>query len=147
VLSFPKATLIKPPTGWPVKERWDRAAERLHGIALVQLLRDGRPAWEIARRMNAVLGGRELFSDALQDAVWLRLLFGAAGFEPDFSIRRNDARILISQAAADRGLDETTYARAEASAAELEPRLHRAEADARHLAFVWNIIARATLAT
>ena len=53
--------------------------------------------------MNTVLSGRELFSDALQDEAWLRLLFDAAGLDPTFTIRRTDARILISQVAADRG--------------------------------------------
>jgi hypothetical protein len=137
--------LIKPPAEWPVKESWDRAAERLHGIALAQLWRDGRPVWEVARRMNAVLAGQELFSDAPQDETWLRLLFDAAGFEPTFIIRRTDARILISQAAADRGLDEAAYARAKALAAEMAPRRHRAEADARHLAVLWHIVALGTL--
>jgi hypothetical protein len=137
--------LIKPPDDWPVRESWDRAAERLHGIGLAQLWRDGRPAWEVAQRMNAVLGGRELFSDAPQDETWLRLLFDAAGFEPTFTIRRTDARVLISQAAADRGLDEAAYARAEALATETAPRRHRAEADARHLALIWHIVALGNL--
>jgi hypothetical protein len=63
--------------------------------------------------MNMALGGRELFSDAPQDEAWLRLLFDAAGCEPSFTIRRTDARVLISHAAADRGLDEAAYAHAE----------------------------------
>ena len=138
--------LIRPPEDWPVKASWDRAAERLHGITLAQLWRDGRPTWEVARRMNTVLDGRELFSDALQDEAWLRLLFDAAGLDPTFTIRRTDARILISRVAADLGMDEATYARAKALAAELAPRRHRAEADARHLAVFWNIVARGTLA-
>lgn len=96
--------------------------------------------------MNAVLDGRELFSDALQDEAWLRLLFDAAGIEPTFVVRRTDARILISQAAADRGLDEAAYARVKILAAKMAPRPHRAEADARHLALLWNMIAWGTLA-
>jgi hypothetical protein len=138
--------LIKPPAEWPVKASWDRTAERLHGIAFSQLWWDGRPVGEVAQRMNMALGGRELFSDAPQDEVWLRLLFDAAAFEPAFTIRRTDARVLISQAAADNGLDEPAYARAKAIATETAPRRHRAEADARHLAVLWNIIARGSLA-
>lgn len=137
--------LIKPPAEWPIKESWDRAAERLHGIALAQLWRDGRPVWEVAQRMNAVLNGRELFSDAPQDEAWLQLLFDAAGFEPAFTIRRTDARVLIAQAAANRGLDEVAYARAKTLAAETAPRRHRAEADARHSAVFWHIVALGTL--
>jgi hypothetical protein len=92
--------LIRPPAEWPVKESWDRVAERLHGITLLQLSREGRPAWEVARRMNAVLIERELFSDTLQDEAWLRLLFDAAGLDPAFTVRRTDARVLISRIAA-----------------------------------------------
>lgn len=138
--------LIKPPGDWPVKESLGRAAERLHGVALAQLWRDGRPVWDVARRMNAAPGGRELFSDAPRDETWPRLLFDAAGSEPTFTIRMTDARVLISQAAVDRGLDEAACARAKARAAEIAPRRHRAEADARHLAVFWNIVARGTLA-
>jgi hypothetical protein len=138
--------LIRPPAEWPVKESWDLAAERLHGITLSQLSREGRPAWEVARRMNAVLIERELFSDALQDEAWLLLLFDAAGLDPAFTVRRTDARILISCTAADRRMDEARYARAEALAAERAPRRHRAEADARHLAVFWNIVTRESLA-
>jgi hypothetical protein len=36
--------LIRPPAEWPVKESWDRVAERLHGITLLQLSRKGRPS-------------------------------------------------------------------------------------------------------
>src|SRR5260221_1777642 len=85
------------PAEWPVKESWDRAAERLHGITLSQLSREGRPAWEVAWRMNAVLSERELFSDALQYEAWLRLLFDAAGLDPAFTVRRTDARVLTSR--------------------------------------------------
>lgn len=132
--------LVMPPPEWPVKESWDRAAERLHGIAFRQLWSDGRPAEEIARRMNMALGGRELFSDAPQDEAWLRLLFDAAGFEPTFAIRRTDVRVLISRVATERGMDEVAYGRAKALATEMAPRRHRAEADARHLALLWSIV-------
>jgi F0F1-type ATP synthase epsilon subunit len=89
-----------------------------------------------------VLQGRELFSDAPHDEAWLRLLFDAAGFDTTLMVRRTDARILISQAAADSELDEAAYERAKAQATELAPRRHRAEADARHLAVLWNIVTR-----
>src|ERR1700736_2500361 len=55
--------LIKPPADWNIKAVWDPHAEKVHGITLTQLLRDGRPPLEIAARMNDVLSGRELFSD------------------------------------------------------------------------------------
>jgi hypothetical protein len=136
--------LIKPPAEWPVKESWDRAIERLHGMALVQLRGDGCRAWGIARHTNMALGGRELFSDAPQDEAWLRLSFDAAGLEPTLTIRRTDARVLISRAAAHCGPDEAACVRARALATGTAPRRHRAEADARNLAVRWNIVAPGT---
>lgn len=116
-----------------------RAAERLHGITLLRLWTDGRPVWEIAQRTNEALDGRELFSDAPQDETWLRLLFGAAGLEPTFILRKTDARVLIPNAP----LTAAWIRRARALAAEMAPRRHRVEADARHLVVLWNITAYA----
>lgn len=133
--------LIKPPEFWPVKESWERSAERLHGISLDRLKQEGRPAWEVAQRMNAALAGRELFSDAPPyDETWMQQLFDAAGLEPTFTIRQMDARVLIRQAAIERGLDEAAFERAKTMASELAPRRHRAEADARNLAELWNFV-------
>jgi DNA polymerase III epsilon subunit-like protein len=137
--------LIRPPQEWPINESWDEQAEGIHGITLYQVQREGRPAWEIAKRMNAALAGRELFSDAAQDETWLRLLFDAAGIDPTFTIRRTDATVLISRAAAERGMSEAAYERAKGMAAELAPRRHRAEADARHLAVLWRLVAAEVL--
>ena len=137
--------LIKPPENWRVKESWDRAAERLHGISLAYLQSEGRPVREIALRMNEALGGRDLFSDAREDEVWLQLLFDAADLQPTFKVHRTDGRVLISQAAVTSGVDDTAYASAKAFAAETAPRQHRAEADARHLAVLWNIVTQKAL--
>ena len=137
--------LIEPPEDWPVKESWDRAAEKLHGISLAHLRLEGRPVLEVAQRMNPALDGRELFSDAREDEAWLKLLFTTAGVEPTFRISKIDARVLISQAAAESGLDEAASACAKALAIEIAPRRHRAEPDARHLAALWNIVTRKTL--
>jgi hypothetical protein len=56
--------LVKPPLHWDMLSVWDPDAEKLHGISLEQLHAQGRPPFEVARRMNEVLSGRELFSDA-----------------------------------------------------------------------------------
>ena len=81
--------LVRPPLHWDMKPVWDPDAEKLHGISLEQLLAQGRPPFEVARRMNAVLAGRELFSDApADDERWLRIIFDEAGLDPAFTIRR-----------------------------------------------------------
>jgi hypothetical protein len=138
--------LVRPPPEWLVEEHWDPAAQALHGISPGQLRSHGRTVSEIAQRMNRVLDGRELFSDSPLDAVWLRRILEEAGVDPSFTIRRMDAEVLISELAANRGLDAGAYARAKTVAAQLAPLRHRAEADARYWAILWNVIEWGTLA-
>jgi hypothetical protein len=132
--------LVIPPLEWAIMESWDRGAQRLHGIALADLYQHGRRPAEVARRMNEALDGRGLFSDDRYDAVWLRLLFDAAGLSPLFVIATTNARELIAQAATEHGLSDDACNRARALADAKEPCRHRAEADARHLAVLWSII-------
>jgi hypothetical protein len=136
--------LVLPPRDWPVEESWDPAAEALHGISLDYLRQHGRPIREIAQRMNHALDGRELYSDSPLDGVWLKRILDEAGIEPAFTIGRIDAEALISELAVDRGLGASAYARAKALAAQLAPLQHRAEADVRYWAILWNIVARGT---
>ena len=49
--------LVKPPLHWDMQPVWDPDAEKLHGISLAQLHAQGRPPFEVARRMNGVLAG------------------------------------------------------------------------------------------
>jgi hypothetical protein len=81
-----------------------------------------------------------LFSDSPLDEVWLTRILTEAGLDRSFTIRRMDAEVLIFKVAADRGLDAGGYAQAKTVAARLAPRVHRAEADARNLAVLWNIV-------
>jgi hypothetical protein len=91
--------------------------------------------------MNEVLAGRELFSDApADDERWLRIIFEEAGPDPTFTIRRTNADVLIAQLAAKLGWDSAGYEGAKAEADRISPRMHRAEADARHWAVLWRMI-------
>jgi len=120
---------------------WDPDAEKLHGISLKQLHVHGHPPFEVARRMNEVLAGRELFSDApADDERWLRIIFDEAGLDPAFTVRRTHADVLIAPLAAKLGWDSASYVAAKAETDRISPRTHRAEADARHLAVLWHII-------
>ena len=132
--------LVRPLPEWLADDRWDPVAEELHGITLPRLRREGRPVWEIAMRMNQALAGRELVSDSAWDEGWVRQLFDGAGSEVDFTIRRIDADVLIRKLAIDRGMDPDAYEQAVLRASRLSPRQHRAEADARHLATLWNVV-------
>ncbi len=134
---------VKPPLHWDMQAVWDPDAERLHGISLRHLRAHGRPPIEIARRMNEVLAGRELFSDSPpDDERWLRIIFDEAGPDEAFTIRKFHANALISQLAARLGWDSDHYEAAKSEAARISPRTHRAEADARHLAVLWQIISK-----
>jgi hypothetical protein len=139
--------LIKPPLHWDMQPVWDPDAEKLHRISLEQLLAHGRPTFEVARRMNEVLAGRELFSDGpADDERWLRIIFEEAGSDPAFTIRRTHADVLITQLAVKLGWDSGSYEAAKAEVDRISPRTHRAEADARHLAVLWRMISKGTAA-
>lgn len=129
--------LIKPPASWNLSRRWDEEAEALHGISQTELATVGKPPFVIARRMNAALTGRELFSDSPFDEAWLRMLFEDAGEEPAFTVCRTSAEVLIAQRARELGLSDDQLADIVAEAERAAPRAHRAEADARHLATLW----------
>jgi hypothetical protein len=135
--------LVKPPSHWDLDPVWDPDAEKLHQISRHQLIAHGRTPFEIARRMNESLAGRELFSDApADDERWLRIIFDEAGLAPAFTIRRVHANVLTADLAAKLGWDSIAYEAAKAEAACISPKTHRAEADARHLAVFWQLISR-----
>src|SRR5258708_697789 len=129
--------LIRPPPDWDVRGTWDPAAPLRRRIVIDALGRAGRPVSEIARCMNESLGGRELFADSPFDEAWLQQLFDAAGTETEFSVRRTDPAVLIERLAGDR----TTYANAKRRALRVASPNHRAEADARHWAVLWAMLA------
>ena len=47
-----ESDLVKPPLHWDMQPVGDPDAEKLRGISLEQLLAQGRPPFEVARRMN-----------------------------------------------------------------------------------------------
>jgi hypothetical protein len=128
--------LIRPPPDWDIPGTWDPGAAARHRISIDDLWRKGRPVLEIARRMNQTLAGAELFADSSFDETWLHQLLEAAGIDPDFSVRRTDPAVLIGRLAVDRA----TYVAAKRNALRDAPQIHRAEADARHWAVVWQTV-------
>lgn len=65
------------------------------------------------------------------------MLFEAAGIDPSFIVRRMLSGLLVAEFAASKELSPEIFAELIAEAAKLEPRQHRAERDARHLAAQW----------
>ena len=124
-----------------MKAVWDPDAEKLHGITLWQLRRDGRPPLEIAAQMNRSARSSRAFADSpVDDERWLKLLFREAAIEPSFTISAVNADLLTAQAATKLGWDAAAYEEAKARVSEASPVRHRAEADARYLAELWRVV-------
>jgi len=119
-----EAFLILPAADWT---HWDPAAEAVHGISREQLLREGRPIFEVAAMLNARLAGNRVFSDAWSfDTSWVGRLFDAAGFSQHFRI--DTIRSLLTEAEVQ--VWQIARAQVEAEAGEIR---HRAAIDARLL--------------
>jgi hypothetical protein len=82
--------LVLPAPYW---DHWSHDAEDMHGISRDQLLREGRPALEVAILMNELFGGKTLCSDVPTDCFWLEVLYEAAGIEPTFTVQPLEALV------------------------------------------------------
>ena len=132
--------LVKPPLHWDMQPVWDPDAEKLHRISLEQLLAQGRPPFEVARRMNEVLAG-ELFSDApADDERWLRIIFDEAGL--DRHSRSGEPTLTCSHRSLQRRSDGTAPA--------MRPPSQKRTAILRerivHWAALWRMISKGTAA-
>jgi len=77
-------SLVQPQPAW---QHWDAQAEQVHGIGRHTLLLHGRPAQEVAARLNAALAGCVVYSDGwAHDYTWLAQLFDAADLVPRFKL-------------------------------------------------------------
>lgn len=114
---------------------WSDQAEAVHGITREMLKRDGVEAAEIARRMNAALGGRTVYTDAPEfDAAWISPLFDLAGVTPEFGFEQ--AHSIIPDVPGHMP-DLVQEARAAAGG------IHRAAADVRFLIELYTLARRA----
>ncbi len=68
--------LVRPADAWT---HWDPTAEAVHRIRRDILLSRGRPIREVAERLNELLEGQTVYSDAWgYDSTWVALLFDEA---------------------------------------------------------------------
>ncbi len=88
-----EAHLIRPVAEWldPARDNpgWSAQGEKIHGISLETLLKDGEPAEVVARRAAAVLADQTVVvcSDSPpMDELWLQRLFEAGGIRQRVSI-------------------------------------------------------------
>ncbi len=76
--------LIKPAPSWL---HWSEDAEKIHGISRDLLLEQGLTPREVALRMNELLRGKILYSDAWSfDSSWMGRLFDEAELVQRFRI-------------------------------------------------------------
>ena len=121
----PEAMLIKPHEDWP-DHAWDPAAEQLHGIKRAKLARAGKDLGAVCNRMNDVLTGYAVYSDAPDwDGFWLYRLFSAAKIRQRFTL--DDFGVLFADQSA--GAIEL----AKTAATRKAPHKHRAKADVLHM--------------
>ncbi|QDO96416.1 hypothetical protein FNB15_03585 [Ferrovibrio terrae] len=83
-----RSILVKPSAEWlSWKTGWNPEAERLHGISLEQLLREGIEAPKACGTLNYEWHDAEVFFDTgsgAHDSRWLSTLYRAASLEPSF---------------------------------------------------------------
>lgn len=116
--------LLQPDPAWT---HWDEAAEAVHHISRPILMQHGKPLVEVARRVNHLLRGQTVYSDAWgNDYAWLAKLFDAAGLPMLFKLE--SSRKLLDDAQAGRWANVK-----EQVVAELKMARHRASADAKVL--------------
>lgn len=113
--------LIRPEPDWT---HWDPEAEAAHGIPRHILEGCGRPAAEVARRLNRLLRGMTVYSDGWGfDMGWLALLYDRAAIRQGFQVE--DLRTLLS----DEQMREWAQAKRQVLR-EFGLKRHRASADA-----------------
>jgi len=80
----PHCFLITPHRTWTM---WDDSAEAVHGISREVLEDHGRPPYEVAERLNALLRGKTVYSDAWSfDMSWLAKLYDLVDLEQEFHV-------------------------------------------------------------
>jgi len=132
-----EAMLVRPSPGWD-DAAWNPAAEALHGLTRDQLRAEGVDAATVCRRLNEVLSGARVYSDAPDfDGAWLYRLFAAAGLSPRFRLRHIVDLLPALEVAAVGDLFER--------AAETAPVTHRAGPDSLHLQAVYRLAREAGL--
>lgn len=120
----PHCFLIAPVRTWTA---WDPEAEKVHGISRESLETYGRPVHEVAWRLNELLRGKSVYSDAWSfDMSWLGKLYDAANMPQTYRVAS------LRDLMADQQVSDWDAAKAKVIS-ELDLQRHRASGDARIL--------------
>jgi hypothetical protein len=109
-------------------QRWDWRAEQIHHISRANLMEWGEPPAIVMAWLNEHLADCQVCADSPMDGIWLQELAGTAGIAPAFDM------VDIVTVFAGPEIDQAARPAAEIHADRVEPKTHRAEQDARHLA-------------
>jgi len=86
---------IRPLPDWT---HWDPAAESLHGISRRELARDGHCPFQVAGKLNELLAGQTVYSDAwVVDQPWLDTLYNRVAIKREFFISPIETIVSESQ--------------------------------------------------
>jgi hypothetical protein len=134
-----RSWLIRPTTAWLETGFWDPGSERLHGLSLERLRREGRGVASVQRELaEAVQGHLVVIDNPSYDARWAAALYGGPA---PFRIESCEA-VLYDRA----GLPVLAFRDALRDAAEAAlvrvPLRHRAGADAQRLATTCRLMLR-----
>jgi hypothetical protein len=76
--------IIRPADEWTY---WDDAAEAVHGITREQLFKKGKPPHEVAEKLNQLLRGTKIYTDAWSyDISWIGKLYDLTEIPQLFSL-------------------------------------------------------------
>ena len=129
--------LIRPAQVWLDSWEWDVASEKVHGLSLAQLERDGKPIDVVCARLIEQFNSGIVYSDCPSfDGRWLRVLFSAwegANLPRDqLPIQIGDAYVLLGPPS----ISQEAFIYAEGKFSGL-PIVHRAGEDSNRLAKVY----------
>ena len=125
--------LIKPEDDWT---HWSEEAEQIHGITREQLQAEGMSIEDIALKLNELLRGKTLYSDAWGfDSSWIGRLFDSAGIVQRFRLDTINKLLKPEQV-------EFWHPTKEAVLQELGLKAHRAAIDVQVLQETYVRIAR-----
>lgn len=81
---FEFEALIKPVRYWT---HWSHDAQDMHGISRDLIESQGVAPIKLCQQLNERLSSQVLWSDSHYDALWVDILFEAAGIQPEFEIK------------------------------------------------------------
>jgi hypothetical protein len=128
----PESMLIKPMAHW---DDWSAESQAVHNISRSMLASDGQDAKLAALRINALVQGHFVFSDAPEfDASWLAKLFVDVDVKPMFRLQNYDSLMLPCRKIATGFMGPDRVAKLARKVELVYPHTHRAGDDVMQMA-------------